>query len=419
MATEQDIRLSNRSAFSGRTALRNIVRLIPAVVIIAATLNTLSCGSSGLLTYATSSTSPTATPTSTAGTLAFVTNYNDGKVSSFTRNTATGVLKHTGQVTAGKKNGPRGVVASPSGTYLYVANINDDNIYEYKINSTNGTLTPLSPASVSNHSGTGPDELAINSTGTLLWVTGRAGTVTSYTVDTTTGQLTWNGSLSGFNTPFGITLHPTLNVLYVSDTVTGLIWPMLYNTSTGALTKNFTAVHSSDVNANTPAAIAIDSAGTALFIADQKLGEVSSFLIDDTGTTCGQPGCLSPVGVFTNSNVNDVPIGLGIAINAGNEYLFTANQGISGTLAGSVSSFLTIGTSPVPPPTVAGPYNGPTGLVVDPANLFVYTADNFDGTVSQSTINGSCGSYICVGPTIATESPANPSSGPFGITLAQ
>src|SRR5208282_3236631 len=99
---------------------------------------------SGLLTYATSSssTSPTATPTSGVGNLAFVTNYSDGKVSSFTRNITTGALKHTGQVTAGKKNGPRGVVASPGGNFLYVANIADDNIYEYSINSTKGTLTP-------------------------------------------------------------------------------------------------------------------------------------------------------------------------------------------------------------------------------------------------------------------------------------
>ena len=51
--------------------------------------------------------------------------------------------------------------------------------------------------------------------------------------------------------------------------------------------------------------------------------------------------------------------------------------------------------------------------------MFVYMADNFDGTVSQSTIKGSCGSSICVGPTVATESPPNASSGPFGITLAQ
>jgi 6-phosphogluconolactonase (cycloisomerase 2 family) len=414
MATEQDIRLSRRSGFSARTAFKNIVLLIPAVAIIAATLNTLSCGSPGLLTPVSSSTSPTATPTSTAGTLAYVTNYNDGKVSSFTRNTTTGALKHTGQVTAGKKKGPRGVVAS--GHFLYVANINDDNIYEYSIASTKGIPTALPTPSISNGSGTKPDELAINSAGTLLWVTGAAGTVTSYTVNTTTGQLTLVGSIAGgFTTPFGITLHPTLAVLYVSDTVTGSIWPMSYNPSTGALTKNFTAVHSSDVNANTPAAIAIDSAGDALFIADQVLGEVSSFSINTT------TGALSPVAVFANSNVNDVPIGLGIAINAGVEYLFTANQGISGGLAGSLSSFqqITNPTNLVTPPTVAGPYNGPTGLVVDSANLFVYTADNFDGTVSQSIIKGSCGSSICAGPKVSTESPANVNSGPFGITLAQ
>ena len=149
----------------------------------------------------------------------------------------TGVLKRTGQVTAGAKNGPRGVIAAPSGSFLYVANIKDDNIYEFSVNQTNGTLTPLSPAFVSNGNGTGPDELAINSGGTLLWVTGAKGTVTAYTVNTSTGQITKNSSIGGFNTPFGITLHPTLAVLYVSDTVTGLIQPMSYNTTTGALSQ--------------------------------------------------------------------------------------------------------------------------------------------------------------------------------------
>src|ERR1019366_5914126 len=38
MATKQDILLSTRSALARRTALKNIVRLIPAVVIIAAML---------------------------------------------------------------------------------------------------------------------------------------------------------------------------------------------------------------------------------------------------------------------------------------------------------------------------------------------------------------------------------------------
>ncbi|MGB8411786.1 MAG: beta-propeller fold lactonase family protein [Candidatus Binatus sp.] len=414
MATEQDIVISTRSALARRTTLRNIVRLIPAVVIIAAMLNILSCDTSGLLSSTNGSSSPTATPTTGTGTLAFVTNYNDGKVSSFTRNTTTGALTHTGQVTAGAKKGPRGVVASPNGSFLYVANINDDNIYEYSINSTKGALTPLSPPAVSNGSGTGPDQLAISSDGALLWVTGAAGTVTWYTVDNTTGQLTLGSFITGFSVPYGITLHPSLPVLYVSDTSTGLVWPMTYDTSTGALSKNFTAVHSADGNANKPAAIAIDSGADSLFIADQVLGEVSSFTIDDTGLTCGQAGCLALASVYPNSSTGDVPIGLGMATNGSFQYLYTANHG-----GNSVSSFLASATTLTEPPALVTGYTGATGLVVDPQNLFVYTANNGNGTVGQVIINGTCGASICAGPSIATESPANAGSGPWGITLAQ
>jgi len=403
MATER-IRLSSRAS------VRKLVLLVPAFMIMAAVLNTQSCSNNGLLEHSNNNGSPTATPTSGTGTLGFVTNFNDGKVSSFTRNTTTGALKLTGQFSAGAKSGPRGVVATPAGAFLYVANISDNNIYEYSIDSTNGTLTPLSPASVSNGSGTGPDEMAINSSGTLLWVTdAHSGQVSIYTINTTTnpGQLTANGTIGGFNTPFGITLHPSLAVLYVSDTVTGLVWPMTYNTTTGALTQNFTPEHSPDTSANTPAAIAIDSGGDSLFIADQGNGEVSSFAIDDTGA-------LTPVSTFANSSTSNVPVGVGITVNNAIEYLFTANQGDN-----SVSSFSASGTTVNIPPTLVTGYNGATGLVVDPQGLFVYTADKSDGTVGQSTINGSCGQQLCGGPLVSTESPKNKNSGPFGITLAQ
>ncbi len=204
-------------------------------------------------------------------------------------------------------------------------------------------------------------------------------------------------------------MHPTLAVLYVSDLGTGLIQPLSYNTTTGALAANLPAVASSDPFAILPAAITIDTAGAALFTPDEGNGEVSSFSINAV------TGALTPVGAFTNSNVADAPLGIGIGTNAGNEFVFAANFG-----GASVSSFLvTNSTTLNPPPTLASGYNAPKGLVVDPQNAFVYTADSGDGTVSQSTINGSCGGSICVGPTVATENPANASSGPFGITLAQ
>ena len=412
MAAQEGIRLGS----SRGTALRNIIRLIPAVVVIAATLNTVSCNGSDTLFPMVhgggggGSKSPTATPTAGTGSLAFVTNFNDAMVSSFTRNTSSGALTLTGQVKAGANQGPRGVVASPNGNFLYVANIKDDKIYEFSVNQTTGALTPLLTPSISNGNATQPDELAINPAGTLLWVTGRqAGTVTAYTISGSSGQLTKKSSIGGFHTPFGIAVHPTLAVIYVSDLGTGLIQPMSYNTKTGALAKNFLAVGSSDPLAVMPALITIDAAGDALFVPDEGNGEVSPFAIN-TAT-----GALTQGTAQANISVTTAPLGIGIGTNTGVEYVFTANFG-----AGSVSSFIiTSGTTVISPPTVASGYSAPKGLVVDPQNAFVYAADSGNGTVSESIIKGACGFNICAGPTVPTESPAKPGSGPFGITLTR
>jgi DNA-binding beta-propeller fold protein YncE len=424
MATGEGLRLSDRSALAERAALarratilKNFVRMIPAVVILAATLNTLSCrNSSSFGTSSSGSASPTSTSTA-VGSLAFVTNSNDGRVSSFTRNTSTGALKFTGQVQAGK-SGPRGVVASPNGEFLYVANDVDNNIYEFSISPTKGTLTSL--AKVANGNATGPDELAISSNGTLLWVTNQNGTVGWYTINPSTGLINASsgGTLGGFKIPFGIAVHPNpaLTELYVSDTKTGLIQPLSYNISTGAVATNFPAVRSSDSLAIKPAAIAINSGGTALFTPDQGNGEVSSFAITTTGSLAG---ALTQAGAFPNISVGDAPVGIGVGTTSIAQYVFTANFGDT-----SVSSFVvnsTNITNLITPPVPASGYNAPKGLVVDPLNMFVYTADSGDGTVGQATLmnNTSCTSQICTNTTIPTESPANPNSGPFGITLAQ
>jgi DNA-binding beta-propeller fold protein YncE len=405
MAAQQ----GNRVGSSRGTALRNIIRLIPAVVILAVTLNTVSCNSNhGLFPEVHGggggSHTPTSTPTAGTGSLAFVTNFNDGMVSSFTRNTASGALTLTNpQVKAGANQGPRGVVASPNGNFLYVANIKDDNIYEFSVNQTTGALTKLPKPSISNGNATSPDELAINPAGTLLWVTGQAGTVTAYTINGSTGQLTRKSSIGGFRTPFGIAVHPTLPVIYVSDLGTGVIQPMSYNTKTGALAKNFLAVGSSDPLAVLPALITIDALGDALFVPDEGNGEVSPFAIN-TSTGALTQGTAQP-----NISVTTAPRGIGI------EYVFTANFG-----AGSVSSFIiTNGTTVISPPTTASGYSAPMGLVVDPQNAFVYAADSGNGMVSESIIKGACGFNICAGSTVPTESPAKPGSGPFGITLTR
>jgi len=411
MATEQDIRLSTRSAPARRAALKNIVRLIPAVVLIAATLNTLSCGDRGLL-GANDLGSATAAPTTGTGALAFVTNYKDGKVSSFTRNTTTGVLKYTGQVTAGTKAGPKGVVAAPSGSFLYVANSADDNIYEFSINSTDGTLTPLSPAFISNGNGSGPDELAINSAGTFLWVTGASkGTVTTYAVDSSTGQLTQNSKVAGLTTPFGIAVDPTDSFVYVADTGAGLVYSYSIGAN-GALSQIGLPVLDLNGPGGTPGFIATDPAGTFIYVTDSKAGVVAVLGVS--------AGALSFGSVVPSTTTDNQPLGIGYAaVNTVADFIFTANQGTATMWSFQVPS---PGFPSAPVQFGVGDLNVPTGLVVDPQNAFLYTTNQFAGTVSQFSLSPACfasSATPCFAGSVATENPHDASSGPFGITLAQ
>jgi len=413
MATEQGNRLSP----SGRYALKNVIRLIPAVVIIAAMFNTVSCGN-GLLDPVNSG-SATPTPTSTAGTgaLAFVTNFKDGMVSSFTRKITTGVLKRTGQVTAGAKKGPRGVVAAPSGSFLYVANINDGNIYQFSINSTDGTLTPLSPAFVSNGSTSGPDEIAINPAGTFLWVTGAGngiagnGTVTTYTINSSTGQLTKNGTAKGFTSPFGIAADSTGAFVFVTDHGAGLVYWFSIGTG-GALSLIGSPISDLGPTPGAPGLIAIDPSGTFIYVTDLNAGVLSVIQ-----TTSSQ---LAFVTAIPTSSAN-VPIGIGFAAVSGvANFVFTANQGDSTLWSFQLQS---PGNPAIPVAFGSGNLNAPTGLVVDPQNAFLYTTNQDAGTVSQFSLSPTCFSSPAAAPcfvgSVATENPASTKSGPFGITLAQ
>jgi 6-phosphogluconolactonase (cycloisomerase 2 family) len=410
MTTEQ------RIVLSGRSRLGAIIRLIPAVVIAAVMLGTLACNPTGLLsgTGGNGTISPTATPTAGTGALAFVTNFNDGNVSSFTRNTTTGVLKRTGVMTAGAKKGPKGVVAAPSGSFLYVANNKDNNIYEFAVSSTNGTLTPLSPAFVSNGNGSGPDELAINTAGTFLWVTGAgngtagSGSVTTYGVNSSTGQLTKNSKVSGLSSAFGIAVDQTNSIVYVSDHGAGLVYSFSIGTN-GKLTQIGSAVFDIGGPGGTPGFIAIDPGFNFIYVTDLSFGVLS--ILSTTN------GALAFGSILPSTAMATFPIGVGYATVSGSgNFLFTANQGDSTLWSFQVTS---PGNPTSPVAFGNGDVSAPTGLVVDPQNAFVYTTNQNAGTVSQFSLSAAClgaGAPCFVGST-ATES-SGTSSGPFGITLA-
>ena len=58
------------------------------------------------------------TPTPVGNAYLYATNFNDGTVSAFVRNTNTGALGFIAKISAGAAGGPEGVVVSPQTTWL-------------------------------------------------------------------------------------------------------------------------------------------------------------------------------------------------------------------------------------------------------------------------------------------------------------
>lgn len=88
--------------------------------------------------------------------------------------------------------------ASPNGRYAYATNLGADQLVQYRFDADTGSLTPLSPASVSTPSQTGPRHFVFSPNGRFVYVLGEfSGAVTSYAYDERSGQLTALGTATG------------------------------------------------------------------------------------------------------------------------------------------------------------------------------------------------------------------------------
>lgn len=400
------------SRLRSRTILKNFVRMLPAAALLALTIDVVSCDGVGFLTSASGSAAATSTSTPDTGALAFVSNFAAGNVASFTRNTTTGVLKRTGTIAAGQKNGPKGMVVSSGAGFLYVANKADDNIYEYAVNQSTGALTPLSPPSVSNGNKSGPDEIAINPAGTFLFVTGFSnGTVTPYSINTSTGQLTQvSKKVTGLSSPFGIAVDSTGSFVFVAEKGAGLVDSYKINTTTGALSSISSISDLGAGGGGAPGFIALDPGGKFIYVTDLNAGLIAVLQVNGGALTFGQ--------VVPTTSSSRAPLGIAYSsVSTVANFLFTANQGSSTMWSFQIQN----PGFPISPVEfgLSGEVNSPTGVVVDPQNAFLYTTNQAAGTVNQFSLSPSCftSGVPCFDGSVATQSGSSV-GGPFGIVLA-
>jgi 6-phosphogluconolactonase (cycloisomerase 2 family) len=130
-----------------------------------------------------------------AGTFLYVSFSAQNGINGFAVDQATGELTAISSVLFAAGTAPVGMVIDSTGKFLYVANFGSDNVSGYTLDPTAGTPTQIlataSQAGSPFGVGKGPTFVKIDDTGPFVYVGNfTSGTISGFTMDTTTGILT-------------------------------------------------------------------------------------------------------------------------------------------------------------------------------------------------------------------------------------
>ncbi len=266
----------------------------------------------------------------------------------------------------------------------------------------------------------------------FLWLTAQGNTtVQAYTINTGNGALSLNGSAVGTgNAPVSIIITPKGDAAFISNSGTG---SQQFGGGISAYAINsdgtFKIAGSTIAAGPTPSGMAINSAGTFLFVANQgsfdltqpgaQPGSISVFAVSGTALT---PVSGSPFSTGTNGgNVGTGPVS--VAVSASGNYLYVANQ-----FANTVSSFqisssgalTALNTYPVGISPSAVFVSVAQGTTV-PAGQYLYVANTGSNNISGFAICDAANASSCSTPngflTPVTGSPFAAQPGPVAIAM--
>ncbi|MGO9830929.1 MAG: beta-propeller fold lactonase family protein [Myxococcaceae bacterium] len=325
----------------------------------------------------------------------FVANRGDNTVSMYTVNASTGELRANGYVAAGTT--PISVAVDPTQKFAYVANLgtNTGTVSAYTINSTTGVLTPVGAAVAA---GAAPTSVAVDPSGKFVYVT-NSGTasnnVSAYSINASTGALTSLGTTAAGSTPISVTVDPTGRFAYVVNQGSNTISAYTISPGTGAL-----ASVGSVATGVTPISVTVDPSGRFAYVADTGTtsGDVAAYSIN------ASTGALTSVGpnVAAQTGPNS------ISIDPTGTFVYVSN-----TVSNSVSIYsINATTGALTSVDTPAPADGPSSVAVDPSGSFAYVTNFYTNEVSTYTIDASTGALAQV-QTMSTR------GAPNSIALAQ
>jgi YVTN family beta-propeller protein len=312
---------------------------------------------------------------------------------------------------------PLSIAVDPAGKFAYVLNGGcyggiGGYLSMYTINPATGAMASIGPP-VWTYDGDSPGSMAVDPSGKFVYVANPGdpwspdyGSVSMYSINATTGALTYTGMLSGncpgLCFPSSVAVDPSGKFAYVASG--GADFPFNVEMYTIDATTGALASIGTIAAGGYPQAVAVDPAGKFIYVAT-------------AGATAGSPGSVSmyAINAMTGALTSTGTIAAGedpvaVAVAPAGRFAYVANSGSDDvsmyTIDATTGAFASMGT------IAAG--TDPVSVAVDPAGKFVYVTNNGSNDVSMYTINNAAGSLTLIGMIAAGLSPTSMAIDPSG-----
>ncbi len=257
----------------------------------------------------------------------------------------------------------------------------------YRINPATGALASMGPPVWTYDENAG--SMAVDPSGKFVYVTTPGdpwspdyGSVAMYTINTTTGALTYMGSINGncpgLCFPASVAVDPSGKFAYVTNSGSNDVSMYTLNATTGALTSIGTIATGTD-----PVAVAVDPSGRFAYVVNENYGSAGSASMYAINATTGALTSVGTIAAGTDP--------VSIAVDASGQFAYVANSGSNDVSMYAINST----TGSLTLTGVAATGASPTSIVIHPSGQFAYVTNSGSNDVSMYSI-GSTGTLALI-----------------------
>jgi 6-phosphogluconolactonase (cycloisomerase 2 family) len=337
------------------------------------------CGSSAIKTVSSTDTMYVASRVPGA-VWGYHANFNDGS------------LTNIGGSPFAAQRGANAIVIDPSHSFAYVASgfgTAPGAITSYSFD-LNGSMIKVGTQTV----GVSPVAVAMDGAGKFLFVANRdSNSISVFSVGANAALTAVPNSPFPVTSPVSLVASPANNILFVADQSDGWVWALQIGAN-GTLSSN--PMLPPVFSGNMPSGLAINAAGTFLYVPNQGSENVTGFTI-----ATGAPDVPGTLSIISGSNAAGLGPA-GAAVDPSGQFLYVVDKDsnqVSGYRIRPGTGTLTALTNS---PYSSGP--APDAIAISPTNKFLYVSNSADSSLSTYKIDPSTGNLIPASGAIPTGS---------------